>query len=82
MWAPKWSGLHQTVDQQPLRKTTETAPGLWFAIEDSTENISANDNDGNICTSLPVAGQVQADGPWPLYRSSLPQTNIQARRTA
>ena len=33
-----------------------------------------NENDGNTCTSLPVAGQVEADGPWPPHHSSLPQT--------
>ena len=37
--APKWSGLHQIVDQQPLRQTTENALGPRFAVEVSTEKI-------------------------------------------
>ena len=37
---PKQSSLYQIVDQQPLRQMTETVPGLWFAVEDSTETIS------------------------------------------
>ena len=39
------------------------------------------DNNGNLCTSLPVAEKVQAGGPWPPSHSSLPQPIIQARRT-
>ena len=30
---PKRSSLHQTVDQQPLKQTTETAVGPRFAVE-------------------------------------------------
>ena len=35
----KLSGLHQIVDLQPLRQTTEPTPGLQFSIEDSTKNL-------------------------------------------
>ena len=32
LWVLKWSGLNQIVDQQPLRRTAETALGPRFAI--------------------------------------------------
>ena len=32
LWAQKWSVLNRIVDEQPLRRTTETAPWPRFAF--------------------------------------------------
>ena len=41
LWAPKQSCLHQILDQQSLRQPIETALGTRFAVEVSTEKLSA-----------------------------------------